>query len=97
MLEAELAGVAEAIGNLTERGAIDPVVKATLVLSESGFISVSDAIAYGEIKDDSLTGALNILIIVFFQLPNEFNKNFRKAKGPLWWRGIFNRRCYTIR
>lgn len=56
MLEAEIIGVAEAIGNLTERGAIDPVVKATLTLSESGFVSVSDAIAFGEIKDDSITG-----------------------------------------
>lgn len=55
-MEAELVGVAEAIGNLTERGAIDPVVKATLTLSESGFISVSEAVAYGEIKDESLTG-----------------------------------------
>jgi len=58
MLEVEIAGVAEAIGNLTERGAIDPVVKATVSLSESGFVSVTNAIAYGEIKDDSLTGKL---------------------------------------
>lgn len=56
ILEAEIAGVAEAIGNLTERGAIDPVVKATLMLSESGFVSVSSAVAYGEIKDESITG-----------------------------------------
>ncbi|KAJ7585017.1 Hsp70 protein-domain-containing protein [Mycena floridula] len=54
--ETELSGVAEAIANLTERGAIDPVVKATLTLSESGFVSVSDAVVYGEIKDESLTG-----------------------------------------
>ncbi|KAF8999790.1 Hsp70 protein-domain-containing protein [Cyathus striatus] len=58
MLEADIQGVTEAIGNLTERGAVDPVVKATLTLSDSGFISVTDAIAYGEIKDDSLTGKL---------------------------------------
>ncbi|TFK36492.1 Hsp70 protein-domain-containing protein [Crucibulum laeve] len=58
MLEAELIGVTEAIGNLTERGATDPVVKATLTLSESGFVSVTDAIAFGEIKDDSITGKL---------------------------------------
>lgn len=56
MLEADIVGVAEAIANLTERGAIDPVVKATLTLSESGFFSVSDAVAFGEIKDDSITG-----------------------------------------
>jgi hypoxia up-regulated 1 len=58
LLEAEISGVAEALGNLTELGAVDPVVKATLTLSESGFVSVSDAVAYGEIKDDSLTGKL---------------------------------------
>lgn len=58
MVEAELTGVAEGIANLTERGAIDPVVKATLTLSESGFVSVSDAVVYGEIKDESLTGKL---------------------------------------
>lgn len=56
MMEVELGNVTEAIANLTERGAIDPVVKATLTLSESGFISVSDAVAYGEIKDESITG-----------------------------------------
>jgi hypoxia up-regulated 1 len=56
ILEAEIIGVAEAIANLTELGVVDPVVKTTVTLSESGFVSVSDAIAYGEIKDDSLTG-----------------------------------------
>lgn len=55
-MEVELGGVKEALGNLTERGAVDPVVKATLTLSESGFVSVSEAIAFGEIKDDSITG-----------------------------------------
>ncbi|KAG6864109.1 hypothetical protein C0991_012444 [Blastosporella zonata] len=58
MFESEIVGVSEALGNLTERGAIDPVVKATLMLSDSGFVSVSEAVAYGEIKDDSLTGKL---------------------------------------
>lgn len=56
ILEAKIVGIPEAIDNLTERGAIDPVIKATVVLSESGFVSVGDAIAYGEIKDDSITG-----------------------------------------
>lgn len=55
--ETELTGVAEAIGNLTERGAIDPVVKATLLLSDSGFVSVTEAHVFGEIKDESLTGS----------------------------------------
>lgn len=58
MLEVDLVGVTEAIGNLTERGAVEPVVKATITLSESGFVSVSEAVAYGEIKDDSIAGAL---------------------------------------
>lgn len=61
MVEADLAGVAEGIANLTERGAVDPVVKATLTLSESGFVSVSDAVVYGEIKDESLTGWYHFL------------------------------------
>lgn len=56
ILEAKIVGIPEAIDNLVERGAIDPVIKATVVLSESGFVSVGDAIAYGEIKDDSITG-----------------------------------------
>ncbi|KAG2031982.1 Hsp70 protein-domain-containing protein [Suillus americanus] len=58
ILEAKIVGIPEAIDNLTERGAIDPVIKATVVLSESGFVSIGDAIAYGEIKDDSITGKL---------------------------------------
>lgn len=57
MLEVDLVGVTDAIANLTERGAVDPVVKATLMLSESGFVSISEAVAYGEIRDDSITGA----------------------------------------
>lgn len=56
MLEVEIGGVAEAFANLTERGAVDLVVKATLTLSDSGFVAVKDAVAYGEIKDESLTG-----------------------------------------
>ncbi|KAG1787250.1 heat shock protein 70 family, partial [Suillus plorans] len=58
ILEAKIVGIPEAIDNLTEHGAVDPVIKATVVLSESGFVSVGDAIACGEIKDDSITGKL---------------------------------------
>ncbi|KAH6904466.1 heat shock protein 70 family [Coprinopsis sp. MPI-PUGE-AT-0042] len=61
MLEVEITGVSEALANLTERGAIDPVVKATVSLSESGFVSVSKAVAFGEIKDETLTGKLKNL------------------------------------
>ncbi|KAF7321064.1 hypothetical protein HMN09_00193800 [Mycena chlorophos] len=57
-LEVGIEGVAEAIANLTEMGATDPVVKATLTLSESGFVSVSNAVAFGEIKDESIAGKL---------------------------------------
>jgi hypoxia up-regulated 1 len=56
ILEARISGVAMALANLTERGAIDPVVKATVALSESGFVSIKDAHAFTEVKDDSLTG-----------------------------------------
>ena len=56
ILQVQITGVAEALGNLTERGAIDPIVKLTVALSESGFVSAKDAVAYGEVKDESLTG-----------------------------------------
>jgi hypoxia up-regulated 1 len=56
ILSAQIGGIAEALGNLTEREAIDPVIKATVTLSESGLVSVNEAVAYGEIKDESLTG-----------------------------------------
>jgi hypoxia up-regulated 1 len=56
IMEVEIGNVAEAIANLTEQGAPEPVVKATITLSESGFISVSDAIVFGDIKDDTITG-----------------------------------------
>lgn len=57
ILQVQINGVAEALGNLTERGAIDPVVKVTVALSESGFVSAKEAVAYGEVKDESLSGA----------------------------------------
>lgn len=57
ILEAQISGVAEALGNLTERGAIDPVIKVTVALSDSGFVSVEEAVAYGEIKS-SIAGKL---------------------------------------
>jgi hypoxia up-regulated 1 len=56
MLEVEITGIPEAFANLTEGGAIDPVVKATVTLSESGFVSLTNAVAFGEIKDSSLGG-----------------------------------------
>jgi hypoxia up-regulated 1 len=56
VLQVQVNGVAEALANLTERGVIDPVIKLTVALSESGFVSAKEAVAYGEIKDESLTG-----------------------------------------
>jgi len=41
---------------LTEKGVVDPVIKTTITLSESGFVSISDPIAVGEVKQDSIKG-----------------------------------------
>jgi hypoxia up-regulated 1 len=57
LLDARISGVAEALVNITEAGGVDPVIKVTILYSESGFVSVPEAIAYAEIKDDSLAGA----------------------------------------
>lgn len=57
LLDARISGIAEALANITEAGGVDPVVKATILFSESGFVSVPEAVAYAEIKDDSLAGA----------------------------------------
>lgn len=56
ILEGHITGVSEALANLTERGATEPVVKATVALSDSGFVSIKEAHAFAEVKDDSLTG-----------------------------------------
>ncbi|KAI6022904.1 Hsp70 protein-domain-containing protein [Pisolithus microcarpus] len=54
ILEAQISG---RLAILTERGAIDPVIKVTVALSDSGFVSVEEAVAYGEIKS-SIAGKL---------------------------------------
>lgn len=56
ILKADIRGISDAIADLIERGAIEPVVKATVALSDSGFVSVKEAYAFAEVKDDSLTG-----------------------------------------
>ena len=56
LLDVRISGVAEALVNITEAGGIDPVIKATILFSESGFVSVPEAIVYAEMKDDSLAG-----------------------------------------
>ena len=38
------------------------MVKASIVISESGFVKVREAFAFGEIKDDSFTGKLRSLL-----------------------------------
>ena len=54
------------------------MIKATVVLSESGFVSVRDALAYGEIKDDSITG-MYYLFFLFLVI-----SLYRKTERPLW-------------
>jgi hypoxia up-regulated 1 len=56
LLDARISGIAEALANITEAGGVDPVIKATILFSESGFVSVPEAVAYAEMKDDSLAG-----------------------------------------
>ncbi|KAI0092319.1 HSP70-domain-containing protein [Irpex rosettiformis] len=62
ILEVSISGIQDAYEQLIESGATDPVVKATVVLSESGFANFQDVVAFGEIKDDSLTGKLKSLL-----------------------------------
>lgn len=69
LLEAKISGIAEALKNLTEAGAVDPVVKATLALSESGFASVKEAFMVGEVKEDeSIAGELPSILVSLFRL-----------------------------
>lgn len=86
MMEVELTNVTEALANLTERGAVDPVVKATLMLSESGFVSVTDAVAFGEIQDDSLSGLVNCfgpyLLLIVFCIPGKLKGLFGGSSSP---------------
>ncbi|EMD35137.1 hypothetical protein CERSUDRAFT_116612 [Gelatoporia subvermispora B] len=58
LLAVDIIGVSDAIRNLTELGAVEPVVKATVSLSESGFASIRDAIAVGEYKSESIADKL---------------------------------------
>ncbi|KAI0688008.1 actin-like ATPase domain-containing protein [Cytidiella melzeri] len=62
ILEADIKGVQEALKTLTDAGAVDPVIKATVVLSESGFTNIQDVVAFGEFKDESITGKLKSLL-----------------------------------
>jgi hypoxia up-regulated 1 len=41
---------------LTKQGVLEPVIKTTIALSESGFVSISDAIAAGEVNQESIKG-----------------------------------------
>jgi hypoxia up-regulated 1 len=62
VFDAQISGIPDAIANLTGRGAIDPVVKITMLLTESGVASITEAVAYGEVKDESIKGKLKSLI-----------------------------------
>ncbi len=75
----------EAIKNLTEAGATDPVIKATVMLSESGFASLRDAVATGEFKDDSLTGEY----LSLRQPDSCVMRECRQTEGSLWQRFFF--------
>ena len=70
LLEAKITGVKEAFANLTENGGVDPVIKATIQLSESGFISVPEVIAYVDIKDESIAGMI-LTTSVLYAIPDE--------------------------
>ncbi|KAF8729281.1 heat shock protein 70 family, partial [Rhizoctonia solani] len=56
-----ISGVEAAYNNLTERGATDAAVKLTLLYSESGLASITEAAVVGTVKDDSFTGKLKNL------------------------------------
>ena len=55
----DISNVTEAVANLTSRGALESVIKLSLELDDNGLVSISDAFAFGEVKDDSLTGVLD--------------------------------------
>jgi hypoxia up-regulated 1 len=62
------------------RAASIPVIKATILFSESGFVSVPEAVAYAELKDDSITGtrllAVGCCLLIYAAC--------RKAQGIIW-------------
>ena len=53
---AKISGVPEAIANLTENGVVEPMIKTTIALSKSGFVSIVNASAFGVVKRDSTEG-----------------------------------------
>ncbi|CCA66452.1 related to glucose regulated stress protein, HSP70-like [Serendipita indica DSM 11827] len=61
ILEAEIIGVADAVANLTSRGAVDPLVKVSVGMSDSGMITLHDAFVYGEVKEETVVGKLKNL------------------------------------
>ncbi|KAF8315850.1 HSP70-domain-containing protein [Clavulina sp. PMI_390] len=61
IMQVSIQDVAAAVANLTSRGATEPVVKVTVQLNENGHVAVTEAVAYGEVKDDTLTGKLKNL------------------------------------
>ncbi|CAE6459280.1 unnamed protein product [Rhizoctonia solani] len=60
-LQYTISGVEAAYNNLTERGATDAAVKITVLYSESGLASITEAAVVGTVKDDSFTGKIKNL------------------------------------
>ncbi|KIM26563.1 hypothetical protein M408DRAFT_330520 [Serendipita vermifera MAFF 305830] len=58
IFDAEFYGVKAAMKNLTSRGAVEPLMKVEVGLNESGMLVIHDAWAYGEVKDESITGKI---------------------------------------
>ncbi|KAI0318042.1 actin-like ATPase domain-containing protein [Amylostereum chailletii] len=58
LIDVRISGVQEALANITEEGGVEPMIKATIMFSESGFVSVPEAVAYADIKDESIAGKL---------------------------------------
>ncbi|KAH7339157.1 actin-like ATPase domain-containing protein [Rhizoctonia solani] len=60
-LQYTITGVETALQNLTERGSTDAAVKLTLLYSESGLATITEAAVVGTVRDDSFTGKIKNL------------------------------------
>ena len=73
-------------------GAIDPVIKANVSFSESGFVSLQDAVAFGEVEVNSFVGTSSLLCAKFQSFVDMgILGEPRKIEGLLW-----RRRCCII-
>ncbi|KAI0299025.1 Hsp70 protein-domain-containing protein [Multifurca ochricompacta] len=79
LLDARISGIAEALANITEAGGVDPVIKVTILFSESGFVSVPEAIATQRSRMIPSRGRLKISSVTAQRLPlkmSHFNRGF---------------------